>query len=109
METKVGGGNLFDDPYIILAHHILSSLMKSEVERVLVDDDFIRRLIIKETRNQDFSGAFLDCIVQSILDDKRRMEMCHELDKLSQYFFENLDLERLRKEVSKYGKKYKIL
>lgn len=76
---------------------------------MLTDDDFIYRLIIKETRHQDFSGAFLDCIVQSILDDKRRMEMCHELDKLSTYFFSNLDLGRLRKELETYGEKYGIL
>lgn len=99
----------FDDQYIMLAHHILSVYNAAEVRRMLVDDDFIYRLIIKETRHQDFSGAFLDCIVQSILDDKRRMEMCHELDKLSLYFFNNLDLGRLRSQLETYGEKYGIL
>lgn len=99
----------FDDQYIMLAHHILSVHNAAEIRRMLTDDDFIYRLIIKETRHQDFSGAFLDCIVQSILDDKRRMEMCHELDKLSTYFFNNLDLGRLRKELETYGEKYGIL
>lgn len=99
----------YDDQYVMLAHHILSIFNPAEVRRMLVDDDFIYRLIIKETRHQDFSGAFLDCIVQSILDDKRRMEMCHELDKLSGYFFAQLDLDRLRRNLLYYGELYGIL
>ena len=101
--------NAYDDQYIMLAHHLLSVFNPAEIRRMLVDDDFIYRLIIKETRHQDFSGAFLDCIVQSILDDKRRMEMCHELDKLSEYFFSQLDLERLRANLVYYGEQYGIL
>lgn len=101
--------NPYDDQYVMLAHHILSIFNPAEVRRMLVDDDFIYRLIIKETRHQDFSGAFLDCIVQSILDDKRRMEMCHELDKLSGYFFAQLDLDRLRRDLLYYGELYGIL
>lgn len=101
--------NPYDDQYVMLAHHILSIFNPAEVRRMLVDDDFIYRLIIKETRHQDFSGAFLDCIVQSILDDKRRMEMCHELDKLSGYFFTQLDLDRLRRNLLYYGELYGIL
>lgn len=101
--------NAYDDQYVMLAHHILSVFNPAEVRRMLVDDDFIYRLIIKETRHQDFSGAFLDCIVQSILDDKRRMEMCHELDKLSKYFFSQLDIARLRNDLLFYGEKYGIL
>ncbi len=93
----------------MLAHHILSVYNPAEVERMLRDDDFIYRLILKETRHQDFSGAFLDCIIQSILDDKRRMEMCHRLDELSKYFFANLDLARLRDRLTYYGEKYGIL
>lgn len=102
-------GNPYDDQYVMLAHHILSIYNSAEIRRMLTDDDFIYRLIIKETRHQDFSGAFLDCIVQSILDEKRRMEMCHELDKLSKFFFNNLDLEKFREDLTLYGKKYGVL
>jgi len=101
--------NAYDDQYVMLAHHILSVYNPAEIRRMLVDDDFIYRLIIKETRHQDFSGAFLDCIVQSVLDNKDRMEMCHELDKLSGYFFSKLDLPRLRNDLIHYGEKYDIL
>ena len=101
--------NPYDDPYVMLAHHLMSVLLKSELERILTDDDFVCRLVKKEVRAQDFSGPFVDCIVQSILDDKRRMEMCGELDRLSEYFYSNLDLKRLRKEIIYYGKLYEIL
>ena len=101
--------NDYDDQYKLLAHHILAVYSKAEVKRILVDDEFIYHIIIKETRLQDFSGAFLDCIIQSILDDKRRMDMCRELDKLSKYFFSELDLARLRKELEYYATKYGII
>lgn len=99
----------YDDPYVFIAHKVLSSYDVADVKRMLSDDDFVRRLILKETRLQDFSGAFIDGIVQSILDDKHRMDFMHELDKLADYFWRSLDLERLRSEIIKYGRKYNII
>ena len=99
----------YDDPYVLIAHSILSIYDTADIKRMLIDDDFVRRLVLKETRLQDFAGVFLDGIVQSILDDKRRMEFMHELDKLADYFWKNLDIDRLRLEIIKYGRKYKII
>lgn len=99
----------YDDPYILMAHGVLTIYPVADVKRMLTDDDFVRRLVLKETRLQDFSGVFVDGIVQSILDDKHRMEFMHELDKLSDYFWKNLDIERLRSEIIKYGTKYDII
>ena len=99
----------YDDPYILMAHTILSIYDTADIKRMLNDDDFVRRLILRETRLQDFSGAFVDGIVQSILDNKERMEFMHELDKLADYFWKKLDLKRLRSEIIKYGIKYSII
>lgn len=99
----------YDDPYVLMAHSILSIYDTADIKRMLIDDDFVRRLVLKETRLQDFAGVFLDGIVQSILDDKRRMEFMHELDKLADYFWRNLDIVRLRSEIIKYGTKYNII
>lgn len=101
--------NEYDDPYIMLAHKIISMHNRAEIERILTDNEFVFKLILKETRLQDFSGAFLDCIIEDILNNKRRMEMCHQLDQLSKYFYEKLDIKRLRKEVRFYAEKYGIL
>ena len=99
----------YDDPYVLMAHSILATYDTADIKRMLVDDDFVRRLVLKETRLQDFAGVFLDGIVQTILDDKRRMEFMHELDKLADYFWKNLDIDRLRFEIIKYGRKYRII
>lgn len=101
--------NEYDDPYIMLAHKLISMHNRAEIERILTDNEFVFKLILKETRLQDFSGAFLDCIIEDILNNKRRMEMCHQLDQLSKYFYEKLDIKRLRKEVRFYAEKYGIL
>lgn len=100
---------VYDDPYVLMAHSVLSFYDTADIKRMLIDDDFVRRLVLKETRLQDFAGVFVDGIVQSILDDKRRMEFMHELDKLAAYFWANLDIDRLRSEIIKYGEKYKII
>lgn len=98
----------YDDPYIMLVYWLIANLNVGELRRVLEDDDFVLKMIVKETRNLDFMGPFLDTIVCSILEDKRRMEMCHELDKLSEYFFKELDLGRLRRELIMTLNKYNI-
>ena len=100
--------NPYDDPYVMLAYRLLADLNIGDLRRIFTDTEFVQKMIIKETRNLDFCGPFLDTIVCSILEEKRRMEMCVELDKLSMYFYENLDLERLRKELSKIIERYNI-
>ena len=100
--------NPYDDPYIMLVYWLIANLNVGELRRTLEDDEFIYKMIIKETRNLDFKGPFLDTIVCSLLEDKRRMEMCREVDKLSDYFFSQLDLGRLRRELILTLNKYNI-
>ena len=100
--------NPYDDPYIMLVYWLIANLNAGDLRRVLEDDEFVLKMIIKETRWLDFKGPFLDTIVCSLLEDKRRMEMCHELDKLSEYFFSQLDLGRLRRELLLTLNKYDI-
>lgn len=101
--------NAYDDPYIMLAHKIIAVHNRAEIERILTDNEFVFKLILKETRLQDFNGAFLDCIIEDVLNNKRRMEMCHQLDRLSKYFYEKLDMKRLRREVKFYAERYGII
>lgn len=99
----------YDDPYNFLAIHLISISTNAEIQRLLVDDDYIYRMIIKEVRGQDFNGPFLDAIITDLLEGKERMEMCRELDKLAKYFFTKLDLERLRNKITKYATTYHII
>jgi len=89
----------YDDPYKLLAHHIVSSSRPADVIRCLTDNSYLKSLIIKEVRLQDFCGNFLDCIIENILDDKDRMEYMHKLDELAVYYYTKLDKGRLRDEI----------
>lgn len=89
----------FDNPYKILAHHIVGSYRPSDVLRVLSDNSYVKNLVLKETRLQDLGGRFIDCIIEDILDSKSRMEYMHQLDSLGLYYYSKLDKARLREEI----------
>lgn len=89
----------FDDPYKLLAHHIVGAYRPADVLRVLTDNSYLKTLIIKEVREQDFRGRFVDCIIENILDDKDRMDYMHKLDELALYYYTRLDRGRLRDEI----------
>ena len=88
-----------DDPYGILASYIIAYYRPADVIRMLEDDDFLKVQLIKETRAQDMSGAFTDCIIEDILANKDRMEYMGYLDQLAKYYYSKLDKERLRAEI----------
>ena len=79
----------YDDPYKLLAHYIVGFYRASDVVRILTDNSYIKNCVLKEVRQMDLGGHFIDCIIENIL----------ELDKLSEYYYSKLDKERLRKEV----------
>lgn len=89
----------YDDPYTVLAHLVVGYYRPADVLRILSDDSFLLSIMQKETRQLDIGGWFLDCTVEDILEKKKRMDMMRELDKLAQFFFEQLDKERLRSEI----------
>lgn len=89
----------FDDPYKILAHHIVSTYRPADVLRCLTDNAYLKTLVKKEVRLQDFCGHFLDCIIENILDDKERMDYMRKLDELALYYYSKLDRGRLRDQI----------
>lgn len=88
-----------DDPYKILASHIIAYYRPADVLRMMEDDNFLYIQIAKETRAQDMQGSFTDCIIEDILANKKRMEYMSHLDMLSDYYYSELDKERLRAEI----------
>lgn len=99
----------YDDPYAFLAFYLISISNKSDLQRILEDDDYVYRMVRKETREQDLAGHFVDAIVEEILTNKKRMGLMSALDVVADYLCEELDLERLRKKISEQCKKYNIL
>lgn len=95
-----------DDPYKMLACCLIAYLRRADVERLLHDNDYMRRLVRKEARLTDLSGWFIDTVVQEMLDNKARMELMHELDKLGTFLYSQIDKPRLKKELRENYKKY---
>lgn len=89
----------YDNPYKILASYIIAYYRPADVIRMLNDDEYIKVQLVKETRAQDMSGAFTDCIIEDILSNKDRMEYMRALDQLAKYYYSKLDKERLRTEI----------
>lgn len=89
----------YDDPYKLLAHHIVGDYRPADVLRCLTDNSYLKNLIIKEVRAQDMGGHFIDCIIEHILEEKDRMEYMHQLDELALYYYSRLDKGRLRDEI----------
>ena len=92
----------YDNNYKILAHYIVGTYRPVDVLRCLTDDEYLKTLIIKEVRNQDMGGHFVDCIIEHILEEKDRMEYMHQLDKLAGYYYSRLDKGRLRDDILDY-------
>lgn len=88
-----------DDPYVLLAWKIITSQRPADTIRVLFDDEFLRRKIVHEVRTQDFRGPFLDCLIERLVLEKKRMEFMRQLDALADFFYEKLDKERLRDNI----------
>lgn len=91
----------YDDPYALLAHHIVAFYRPADVIRILNDNSYIRNRILKETRDLDLGGPYIDCIIEGILEEKDRMDYMHQLDKLAYYYYSRLDKDRLREEILK--------
>lgn len=89
----------YDDPYKLLAHAVVGFYRPADVIRMLTDDKYLCGCIAKEVRQQDFSGFFVDCIIEDILANKKRMELMRELDTLASFFFAQLDKGRFREEL----------
>lgn len=99
----------YDDPYTFLTWHLLYACTDAELDRILKDNDYIKKLIRKEVRDYDLRGPFTDAVVETILLDKKRMELMKELDKLSKYYYDKLDIERLRNKIIEYRNLYNIM
>lgn len=89
----------YDDPYKLLAHSIVGYYRPADVVRMLSDNAYILNCIVKEVRGQDMCGSFVDCIIEEIFSNKKRMEYMGQLDKLAAYYYSQLDRERLRREI----------
>lgn len=93
----------YDDPYRVLAAHIVSVFSIAGVQRVLTNSAYIKSLIIKDAKTMDINGPFLDCIDQEIVANDMIRKKNVYLKKLGEFYYSELDIERLRREVRRFA------
>lgn len=93
----------YDDPYRILAAHIVSVFSAANVKRVLTNQSYIKSLIIHEAKTMDVAGAFIDCIDQEIVANDMIRKKNVYMKKLGEFYFSELDIDRLRNEIRRFA------
>lgn len=95
-----------DDPYKILALNLVSSCPNVELSRMLHDAKAVRRRIAREVSEADFYGPFLDCIMVNLIKTNERRKIGRTLTETTNFFYNRLDLPRLRQEIKNYCNKF---
>lgn len=93
----------YDDPYRVLAAHLVSLYSAQTLKRILTNSSFVKAIVVKEARQMDIGGAFLDCIDQEIISNDRLRQKNARLKKLGEFYYEQLDLPRLRTEIRNFA------
>lgn len=93
----------YDNPYRVLATHIVSVFPVVTIKRILENSSYVKSLIVHEAKQMDIGGAFLDCIDQEIIANDMIRKKNIYLKKLGEFYFSELDLERLRKEIRRFA------
>lgn len=93
----------YDNPYRVLAAHIVSVFSVPNIKRVLTSTSYIKSLITQEAKSMDISGAFLDCIDQEIIANDMIRKKNVYMKKLGEFYFSELDVERLRREIRRFA------
>ena len=105
---SIGKHKEYDDPYRVLAAHIVSVFSVANVKRVLTNASYIKSLVVYEAKNMDVSGAFLDCIDQEIISNDMIRRKNIYLKKLGEFYYSELDIERLRREIRRFAKELNV-
>ena len=88
-----------DDPYRRLAYIIVCRNDPITVKRYLKDYKFVRRAVVREAKELDLSGPFLDCLAVVLKGEDERGDVLRQLGVLGGFFYRKLDLPRLRAEI----------
>lgn len=98
----------YDDPYRVLAAHIVSVFPVATIRRILDNSAFVKSLVVHEAKQMDIGGAFLDCIDQEIIANDMIRKKNVYLKQLGEFYYSELDLERLRKEIRRFVEEFGV-
>lgn len=93
----------YDDPYRVLAAHLVSVFSPNLLKRILTNTAYIKSLIINEAKTIDVSGIFLDCVDQEIIANDMIRKKNVYFKKVGEFYYSMLDIERLRKEIRRFA------
>lgn len=93
----------YDDPYRVLAAHLVSIYPERVLKKVLTSTSYIKSMVLQEAKLLDVAGAFLDCIDQQILENDHLRRKNAYLKKLGEYYYSELDVLRLRTEIRRFA------
>ena len=88
-----------DDPYQRLAYIIVCRNDIPTINRYLKEYKFVRRTVVREVKELDLNGPFLDCLSVAMNKESDRSEMLRQMGTLGGFFYNKLDLQRLRREI----------
>ena len=95
--------NEYDDPYKILVANIAAKYSLANVRRMMSEKDYIRQLVQTEVReNTDTPGIFCDCVTTELISEKQKVKYREALNVLGYFFYQQLDINRLRNELKKF-------
>ena len=98
----------YDDPYRVLAAHIVSNYSPRMVKKVMSSSSYIKSIILQEAKQMDISGAFLDCIDQEVLANDHLRRKNAYLKKLGEFYYSELNVLRLRLEIKRFAEELNI-
>lgn len=95
-----------DDPYKILALNLMTTCSDAELTRIMHDTKAIKRHIAREVKGVDFCGYFLDCLMVGLVKTGRHRSIGTTMGQTINFFYNELDVQRLRRELKAYCDKY---
>lgn len=99
----------YDDPYRMLAASTAVRLTQADARRIMNDKAFIRQIVQSEIRdNTDIPGMFSDCVTSELLSNSQKVLYRSALNELGLFFFEQLDIDRYRKELKDFYAEFGI-
>lgn len=69
----------------------------------MTNSSFVKSIVVKEAKQMDIGGAFLDCIDQEIISNDHLRQKNVYLKQLGEFYYSELNLLRLRREIKRFA------
>jgi len=72
------------------------------------ESSFVKSLVLREARQLDLGGAFLDCVDQELISNGYLRKKNYYMKRLGEFYFSELDIGRLRREIQRFANELNI-